>query len=344
MRVLSTVFLLLLGGALLFGFLAPGAAPLTVTSPVSDSMEPTAPQHSLVVVVNGGVDVGEIILFESPQRDRAVLHRAVGTAEATTGYVTQGDANELPDQAVGMTPVSESQINGVVPTVAGHPVVLPYVGGILTNPVVLLGSWGLLALSVLYTTQVGTLTRGTVTTVPIRRYGTVFALLVIVSLPVATALFAVPVQTEIATSATASPTSSSIAALGGVSERTVSVSSPFFAVLHTAVTVDGGLTLQDTDSSMGEQTTYVTVQNPPVAEPTTHEGTVQIYVYPEILPGAVMTPIEAVHPVLASFVSSLVIGGLIFGACYAFDKHRILRGRPDELRTHRNNRTRWEKK
>lgn len=344
MRVIQAVLITLLAGVLLFGFIAPGVAPVSVTTPVSDSMEPTAPQHSLAVVVNSDVDVGDIVLFESPQRDSPVLHRAVGTAQADTGYITQGDANELPDQSLGMSPVTQGDVDGVVPTVAGYPVVIPYVGGILTNPFVLLGSWGLLALSVLYTTQVSKLGRGGVTTMPIRKYGAAFAVILVVALPAATALFAVPVQAEIVTSTTASPDSANVAPPGGVTEQTVSASSPFYAVLHTAVVVDGDLTLQDTSSPIGEQTTRITVQNSPSDEPVIHEGTVRIYTYPSVLPGVFLEPFDAVHPVLASFISSLVLAGLVLGVSYGFDKHRIVRGQLHKLRTHRNNRDRREQR
>lgn len=338
------VLILLIGGVLLFGFIAPGTAPVSVTSPVSDSMEPTAPQHSLLVVINADAGIGDILLFESVQQNDPVLHRAVGTTETGSGFITQGDANEQPDQALGMAPVTEDQIDGVVPTVAGHPVIIPYVGGILTNPVVLLGSWGLLSLSLLYTTQPGKVTRGVVTTVPIRKYGLVFAVLIIFGLPVATALFAIPVQTDIVTSTTASPASSNIAAPGEVSEQTVSASSPFFTVLHTAAIVDGDLRLQETESPIGAQTTTITVQNNPSNEPMVHQGTIRVYTYPSILPGAVMDPIDAVHPVLASFVSSLLIGGSIVGVSYAFDQHRIVRARANKLRTYRNNRNQRDEK
>lgn len=342
MRALWAVLTIFLGSVLLFGFLVPAVAPVSVTTPVSESMEPTVPEHSLVVVTNSEVSTGDIVLFEAPQRDLPVLHRAIGTTEG--GYITQGDANELPDQAVGMAPVAESQIDGVVPTVAGTPLVIPYLGEILTNPVVLLGSCGFLALSILYTTRVGTVKRGVVTTIPIRKYGIALAVLIVIGLPVATALFAVPVQTELVTSTTASPTSSNIAAPGEVTERTVSVSSPPYAVLHTAVVVDGDVTLQDIESPIGEQTTRITVQNNPSDEPTIHEGTIRIYTYPTILPGVVMDPIDAIHPVVASFVSSLVIGGSILGVSFAFDKHKIVRGTPKEIRNHRNTRPRREQR
>ncbi len=338
MRVWRAVVLTLFGVVLLFGFIAPGAAPLSVTSPVSDSMEPTAPQHSLVVVTSGGVTTGDILLFETPERDRSVLHRAVG--EADTGYITQGDANELPDQAFGMTPVSPDQIDGSVLTIAGHPVIIPYVGGVLTNPVVLLGLWGLLALSLLYTTQLGGVSRGSVATTHIRKYAVVLALIIVVAIPVTTGLSAITVQTEIVTSTTASPSSPSIAAPGDVSERTVSVSSPFFALLHTPVVVEGDVTLQDTSSSNGGRVKRITVQNNPSNVPTVHEGSVTVYTYPRVLPGAVMKPIDTIHPVLGSFVSSLVIAGLLVGASRVFDKHRIVRGTRDEIRAHRDNRAR----
>jgi signal peptidase I len=342
MRVLLPVFFALLGGVLLFGVIAPGAAPISVTSPVSDSMEPIAPQHSLVVVTNGNVDVGDIVLYESAQRDAPVLHRAIG--ETDTGYITQGDANDLSDQALGNDPVTESQIDGVVPTVAGHPVILPYVGGVLTNPVVLVGSWGLFVISLLYTTRVGKITRGGITAIPIRKYGIAFAVILIVGLPVATAVFAIPVQADIVTSTTASPSSSNIAAPGEVSERTVTVSSPLFVVLQPAVIVEGDVTLQDTDNQFGEQSMQITIQNNPSEEPMIHEGSLRVYTYPSVFPGVVMNPVEAIHPVVASFVNALVIGGMILGLTFGFDKHKIVRVGPNKLRNHRNNRTRREQK
>lgn len=342
MRIIRSLLIIFIGGVLLFGFIAPGAAPLSVTTPISDSMEPTAPQHSLVVITGGSVNVGDILLFESPRSDEPVLHRAVGKVDA--GYITQGDANDVSDQAIGLAPVSPDRMDGSVPTIAGRPVIIPYLGGLLTNPAVLLGSWGLLGLSLLYTTRRGGVVRGEVTTISIRKYGIALAVIIIIGLPIVTALFAIPLQTEIVTSTTASPASSNIAAPGETSERTVTVTSPLFAVLHTAVIVEGDVALQEADSSIGEQAMRITVRNDPSDEPMVHDGYIRVYTYPSIVPGAVMKPIDAVHPVLASFVSSLIIGGLISGVSLAFDKHRIVRGTPKELRSHRNDRTRREKR
>lgn len=325
---------------LLFGFIAPGVAPVSVTTPISDSMEPTAPQHALVVITDTDAEVGDILLFESAQRDNPVLHRAIRTVETETGtgYVTQGDANELPDQTFGTAPVTEDRIDGVVPVVAGYPVIIPYVGGVLTNPVVLVGMCGLLALSLLYTTQVSNGVRDEVVTIPIRNYAIVFAILLVIGLPAVTALSAIPVQTEIVTSTTVSPDSAGIAAPGEVSEQTITATSPFFAVLHLAAVVDGDLRLQDTTSPIGEQTAEFRVQNPPSDEPTAHQGTVWIYTYPSVLPGVVIQPLDAIHPVLASAVNAVIFAGVILVVSFLFDKHRIVRVGPDKLRNHRNNR------
>lgn len=338
MNQLGTGIILITGVLLVFGAIAPGLSPVTVTTPVSESMEPTAPTHSLVVIVSTTADPGDIILFDSAQQEKPVLHRIVGVSDTDDGYITQGDANKVPDQDLGMDSVSDKQINGVVPTIAGHPIIIPHAGSVLTNPVVLLGTWALLALSLLYTTKVGKITRGAATTIPIRKYAVVLAVLIMVGTPIATAVFAVPAQTEIVTSTTASAASSDIAEPGGVSERTVTVSSPFFAVLRTTATLEGDLVLQTAENSFGEQTAEISVRNQPSDVPTIHKGTIKIYSYPAVLPTSISSPIVAIHPIAASFANSFIIGVAVIIVGLAFDKRKIVRSSHRKLRQHRNNR------
>ena len=93
---------------------ATGATPLTV---LTNSMEPTYPAGTLVIVKAVDIDdirIGDPVTYQiEPGQPELVTHRVVAIAKTTAGgitYTTQGDNNDVAD----MNPVLPEQIKGTV--------------------------------------------------------------------------------------------------------------------------------------------------------------------------------------------------------------------------------------
>jgi len=102
-------------------------------------MEPVFHSGDLVFVIppitwlQGEPRVGDIIVFEAWTSDgfrKTMIHRI---QEITNkGIFTQGDNVAQTDQeGGGWKPLSEEDIQGVIPEIAGHPLMLPQVGGLM---------------------------------------------------------------------------------------------------------------------------------------------------------------------------------------------------------------------
>lgn len=93
---------------------ATGSVPLTV---LTQSMEPTLPPGTLVVVRPTDADdvaIGDVVTYQLRSGDPTVVtHRVVGrttTSDGSRAFVLQGDGNAEPDAA----PVIPAQVRGVV--------------------------------------------------------------------------------------------------------------------------------------------------------------------------------------------------------------------------------------
>ena len=82
----------------------------------SGSMEPALRKGDLLLVrADGGLYPGDIVTYVS-RGGSLITHRVVGHAEA--GYITQGDANNIPDEAVTQQRVL-GRVVGVLPGMGG---------------------------------------------------------------------------------------------------------------------------------------------------------------------------------------------------------------------------------
>ena len=337
----AVLVVMALGMVLTLGAVAPGIAPVVVATPDSGSMAPTAETDSLVLVLDTEPTVGDIALFETPTRDRAVLHRLVDqTPEGE--FITQGDANAASDQAAGDPPVSPDQVYGTVPTIAGHPVVVPYAGLVLTNPVFAFGVWALLGASLLYTTTSGQVVRETVAAAPVRVHVVTLAIAIMIVIPAVAVAAPASVQAEILTTTTATGENAGIVQPGDVGERTIAVSSPVIWGLQTTPEVEGDLVIQSVGP--GEDgTRQVTVVNEPSETPQVHRGTITVYSFPATLPKPVLAALVDVHPFVAGFASALPIGGTVLvGALLFIDPKLPLRASRKAIqrrRRHKRNNT-----
>lgn len=112
-------------GGLAVSMVVSTGTPVPVGVVDSDSMAPTLEPGDRFLALPpglvGGASVGDVVVFHAA--DGWTVHRVVGTTEA--GFLTAGDANPLTDQSDGAPAVSPAAIAGVVPSVAGRPIVLP---------------------------------------------------------------------------------------------------------------------------------------------------------------------------------------------------------------------------
>ena len=104
-----------------------------VTTPTGSSMEPTLHRNDLVLCVPypvvgrfHQVTNGDIIVFRAPAIPPIWCHRVVGMEDGK--YITQGDYSRSPDSFL----TAESDILGIVPSIGGQPLCLPYLGSLLT--------------------------------------------------------------------------------------------------------------------------------------------------------------------------------------------------------------------
>jgi len=103
------------------------------------SMEPILHTGDLVVIIKKkDINKGDIVVYRSSSK--FIIHRVIDKYEVNGYYcyITKGDGNTIPDfgdpQACpprdGFAGQPESSIVGVVLTIRGYPVKIPYIGSI----------------------------------------------------------------------------------------------------------------------------------------------------------------------------------------------------------------------
>jgi signal peptidase I, archaeal type len=134
-KVALILTLLLIVGYLVFRVSGGGFAAVE-----GRSMEPLLHTGDLVVLVKrGDIDVGDIVVYS--YGSKYVIHRVVGKYEVNGYYcyIVKGDNNVIPDTGdprrcppspYGVSGIPEDSIVGVVLTVRGSPVKIPYIGSI----------------------------------------------------------------------------------------------------------------------------------------------------------------------------------------------------------------------
>jgi len=99
---------------------------------LSGSMEPTMSPGDVIVVEDvdpEDVERGDVITYRRNGEDRPTTHRVVEVQQEgdTVAYRTAGDANEDPDSGL----VRPAELEGRLASVAGVPLVIPYVGHVV---------------------------------------------------------------------------------------------------------------------------------------------------------------------------------------------------------------------
>ncbi|MGZ0748544.1 signal peptidase I [Haloparvum sp. AD34] len=279
-------------------FLAPPTAPVGVSFLESDSMEPTVNVGDGVVLVPAGtVEPGDIVTFRSDHRDEFVTHRVVGETEA--GYVTQGDNNDVTDQAAGHPPVPADAIVGQVLTVADAPVAIPGIG---TAAIGIQRHRGEL-IALLVVGFVATAFRGS------RPRRTPFSEGRLFRLALVAGTIAAVVPMLVGGSAigltltdAADPTGSNTITVAD-EPTTIGLDTPSHRLLTTVVTAEGA-TVHRTEWVDGSL--QISLSRPD-SRSGVSDATLHVYQYPPLLPARLLAWLQALHPAVAGVGTTAVM-------------------------------------
>lgn len=294
--------LVVVGGFLLL--VLPGT-PLQLSYVYSDSMEPAIGQgDGYVIGPAGDITPGDILVFDSEQRDEYVTHRVAAVTD--DGYITKGDNNPSTDQAVGHPVVAESNVVGTVLTVRGQPIVIP---GLAAVASAFSTYWPLFVLAVLL--GGGLIERDPRSRDLVRVNDLMTPLVFTAVLGSAIALaYAAPIYTMSFTAVASGTDSGHVVPVGESVSRSIEIASgPRF----TYQFVEGsGVTVLDVAANGDGFDVGVAI--PPQESAGAYEATVTTHYYPAVLPYGVVSQLHAIHPVAASLASL----GTIVAPFYTF--------------------------
>ncbi|QCJ45982.1 signal peptidase I [Haloprofundus sp. MHR1] len=297
------------------------SSPIHLSYVYSNSMEPTIMQgDGYLVVPTGTIEAGDILTYYSEERSEHVTHRVVEITE--DGFITQGDNNPSTDQSAGYPLVTSEEVLGKVATISGQPLVLPYFGTV----VAFIQTHWKLGVGLLIVTS--GLTGGKTRTRDIVRFRSLLIPLVVMAIIGSSAAFVLGAPTSTLTfiaSDTAEP-GDHIIPVGESATRTVDVEfSGRPAYTHEFIEATG-LTL-----TAGEQTTQISgiqVRVPPQRTPGPYQASIQLYRYPAVLPYGVVSPLQAIHPLLAAVATMSAIIGPLYLLVWVFvDGKQLLHSR-----------------
>jgi signal peptidase len=281
------------------GVASTGVLPVQFSYVTSDSMEPTLSPGDGYVLVEGSAEVGDVATFSTP--DGYVTHRIVGAGP--NGYTTRGDANPSTDQAAGMPPVEEGQVLGHALTLGSHVLVIPGLGALAGfvaayRPLLLVGLVGLVTLAALPEHSAG---------VPNRELLRISDVVLPLSLGLAAACvltLVVSVTTEHLTFVATTVDGGTTLAVGESAVRTVQVDIVGAPFTQTVVDANG-VTVVDRTVSGSAATLDVRV--PAQSNPGAYTASVSVHPYPAVIPRGVVLWLHAIHPMVASVVSTAAV-------------------------------------
>lgn len=283
------------------------ASPVQVSYVYSDSMEPTIGQNDgYVVVPDTDIEVRDIIVYWSAEREEYVTHRVVG--RSSKGLITQGDNNEITDQAAGHSYVTRDALVGTVLTVHGEPVTLPGLGILVslvaTNRLPVLGFAAvLIGGSLVYTA-------GTHRSRPGRsllRVSDVMHPLFAAALIAGIGFLLVGATSHELTYVAVDGTvgGSNTLTVGEPTSETLLITAPSVPFTHRMVTADG-MTVTDRSANTSTVTAQVFIPGP--TERGAHTTQIAVYRYPAVLPEQSIRTLHTIHPAVAA---STTVGLLI---------------------------------
>ena len=303
------VFALLLG--LVAVLVTPATSPAYLGSATSGSMAPAIQAGDGYVVVGAGeVEVGDVVVFSSPERGGYVTHRVVG--ESPAGFVTRGDANPSTDQEAGMAPVPRSAIVGEVLSVGGSPLVVPGLGTVVG----LVDDHGIVALAVVILAGVVLGVRDRKRRDPRKR-----SLLRIGDLVPPLLAGALTLSVAAVLLASSSHVIYLQGDLAGTETATVTLDGEVGPFTELVVEADG-VTIEERTVEDGR--IRLTLSVPPESQ----GSNVRLHVrpYPGTLPQAQLESLDGIHPLLAALASiGVVLGPLVVAYWLLLDPKQPLR-------------------
>ncbi len=298
-----------------------GVLPVQLSYVTSDSMEPTLSPGDGYVLVQAGVDVGDVVTFSTP--DGYVTHRVVG--DSGDSYVTRGDANPSTDQAAGMPPVEEEQVVGRALTVGGHLVVVPGLGAVAG----IVGAYrpfliaGLAVLAAVF----GLGGRGERVLVPDRDLLHVGDVIMppLVGLSVGCVLVLVVSVTgePLTYVATAAGSGATTITVGEQAVRTVTVDVIVPPLTQTVIDANGVTVV---DRTVSGSTATLDVRVPAQSAVGPYTASVSVHPYPAAVPRGLLLWLHDVHPWVACVASTAIVFApvwLVYGLL--FDSRSPLR-------------------
>ncbi|QLG63213.1 signal peptidase I [Halorarum salinum] len=313
------------------------ASPVQVSYVYSDSMEPTIGQNDgYIVVPEGTIEQRDIVVFWSSEREEHVTHRVVGRSDA--GLLTQGDNNDVTDQAAGYQHVQREDVVGAVLTVNGDPVTIPALGTLIslvtTHRLTVLGVAGLLIAGGLLFGSSARPDRSFVRVndvlLPLFAMAIFGGIVVLLVGAISHDLTYVAVDGTVGGQNTLS--------IGENTTESVLIAVPSTPFTHRMVSTDG-MTIQNQTANASSISAEVFIPGP--TERGAHTTSITVYRYPAVLPERTIQTLHSVHPVVASFTTVGVLF-MPFFILYALflDGQQPLRSSRSRRRSHLGGRDR----
>jgi hypothetical protein len=311
--------LILLIAGLLLGLLvvAPTATPFRVETTASDAMAPTIGAGDAYVTVPADtVSEGDIAVFWAPEEGEFLTRKVLRVGE--NGYVvgtgTNGEGiganeNETDEGMRNATTgdprvVPRSSIVATVATVAGSPVVLPGLGGVIAA----LSAYRILLLfSVLLVLAAWVVRRrllarssGRVVMIRLRTVAVPLLAVVFVTCVAITPLSATTHQLTYSFDGAGGPGPSD----GENATRTVFLPAATPPLTQWIVRGEGATVLNWTEAAGGIN---ATLSVPPPETASRTEVTVRMFPYPEWVPPSLLEAAHDVHPIVGSLLGSVIL-------------------------------------
>ncbi len=296
-------------------------------------MEPTIGQNDgYIVVPTEEINQRDIIVFWSEEREEYVTHRVVGRSDA--GLITQGDNNDVTDQAAGYPYVQRKAVTGAVLILAGEPVTIDglglYVSLVHSHRLLIMGiAISLIGGSLLYGGRQHPHPRRSLLKVrdvihPVFVAAIIGGTIIILTGAVSHELVYVAVD--------GGSSAPNTLAVGKATTETVSITATTLPLTYRLVSTDG---MTITDSTRNASTITADVHIPGPTTSGAYETNIAIYRYPAVLPLGLVKTIHSIHPALAAG-TTICLMFLPFFLAYAllFDGNTPLRG----------SQTRWRQK
>lgn len=309
------------------------ASPVQLSYVYSDSMEPTIGQNDGYIVVPAQqVQQRDIIVFWSQEREEYVTHRIVGRSDE--GLITQGDNNDVTDQAAGHPYVQRSAITGTVLSLTGEPVTIDGLGVLVSlvhsQRLLILGiAMSLIGGSILFGGSQQPHPRRSLLRVrdvihPVFAAAIIGGTMVILIGAVSHELMYVAID--------GGSSAQNTLTVGSATTETISINASALPLTHRLVSTDG---MTITNSTRNASTITANVHIPGPTTSGAYQTSIAVYRYPAVLPFRLVETIHAIHPAVAAGATmSILFSPFVLAYALLFDGNTPLR----------TSQTRWQQR